>query len=256
MRFFLAILTLLFLVPTFGGQENSQKPLYRPTGKETTLIGSIFYDNEEVPEPKKIDMGADPVCAEMNRPYGRTNDLRVTDGALINAVVYVKSGGLINAYRFEVPETDVALVQKNCQFAPRVVGLRAGQKITITNHDPTVHNVHPTPRINQEWNQSYAPDSPPIWKTFSRPEQFIPVKCNQHPWERAILGVFAHPFFAVSDQFGNYEIRGLPEGAYTLVVWHEKLGEKEIEVNVVAGESRRLDFTFDELGTIRSSWQD
>ena len=68
--------------------------------------------------------------------------------------------------------------------------------------------------------------------------------------------MFAHPFFAVSDQLGNYEIRGLPEGSYTLVVWHEKLGEKEIEVNVVAGESRRLDFTFDELGTIRSSWQD
>jgi hypothetical protein len=57
--------------------------------------------------------------------------------------------------------------------------------------------------------------------------------------------VFAHPFFAVSDQLGNYEIRGLPAGTYKLVAWHEKLGEQELEITVVPGESRKIDFTFE-----------
>jgi hypothetical protein len=57
--------------------------------------------------------------------------------------------------------------------------------------------------------------------------------------------VFAHPFFAVSDQLGNYEIRGLPPGTYKLVAWHERLGEQEMEITVRPGENRRIDFTFD-----------
>jgi hypothetical protein len=82
-------------------------------------------------------------------------------------------------------------------------------------------------------------------KTFARAEALIPFKCNQHPWEKAYVAVMSHPFFAVTDESGNYEIRGLPPGTYKLVFWHEKLGEQEVELTAAAGESRRLDMTFD-----------
>jgi hypothetical protein len=55
----------------------------------------------------------------------------------------------------------------------------------------------------------------------------------------------AHPFFAVSDESGRFEIRGLPPGTYKLVVWHERLGEQELEITVTPGETRNADFTFD-----------
>lgn len=251
MRRTFAILTLLFLVSLYfsslaavqNPQDTSQKPVYHPTGNEASLTGSILVTGE-LPERFKYDMSADPVCDRLNRPQALTDDVLTSNDRLLNVFVYVESGGPLNAYHFEVPESEVVLARKNCSYTPHVLGIRVGQPFSVVNHDLTVHNTHPMPRLNQEWNMSQAPGAAPFVKPFTRPEQFIPVKCNHHPWERAIVGVFAHPFFAVSDQLGNYEIRGLPAGTYKLVAWHEKLGEQEVELTVVPGESRKIDFTF------------
>lgn len=58
------------------------------------------------------------------------------------------------------------------------------------------------------------------------------------------MSVFKHPFFAVSDLDGNFKIEGLPPGSYKITAWHEKLGEKTVEVVVVPGESKSLAFSF------------
>ena len=250
MRYAMLVLTLLFLVSLATGaafqnpQETPAQPLYRPTGTEATLVGMITV-NGEVPKPKALDMWADPVCIELNRGSDKTDFLLTNNQQLLNAFVYVKSGEPLKPYRFEVPESEVVLTHKNCRYVPHVLGIRAGQRLSIVNNDPTVHNTHPVPKLNPEWNMSQAVGSEPFIKTFRRPEQFIFIKDNQHPWEKAYLGVFDHPFFAVSDAMGNYEIRGLPPGTYKLGAWHELLGEQEIEITVTAGENRRLDFTFE-----------
>jgi len=252
MRRTIAILTLLFAVSLLfispaavqNPQESPQKPVYRPAGNEASLIGSILVKGE-TPRRIKYDMSADPVCEELNHPPALSDDVLTSDQGLLNVVVYVKSGGPLDSYRFEVPESEVVLERKKCMFVPHVLGVRVGQKLSFFSSDPTQHNTHPTPKLNPEWNQSQAPGTAPFVKAFSRPEQFIRVKCNQHPWEHAFVGVFAHPFFAVSDQLGNYEIRGLPPGTYKLVAWHERLGEQEMEITVRPGENRRIDFTFD-----------
>jgi hypothetical protein len=75
-------------------------------------------------------------------------------------------------------------------------------------------------------------------------ERLVIVKDNQHPWERAYLGVFSHPFFMVTGKDGSYTIAGLPVGEYALVAWHEKFGEQEVKVYVGAGERKNVDFTF------------
>ena len=106
--------------------------------------------------------------------------------------VYVK-GDTLKGYRFEIPDSPVVLQQRNCRFEPHVFGLRVGQPLQIINADPTVHNVHPTPKLNQEWNYSHAPDGPPMVKNFARAEVLIPIKDNQHPWERAFVAVMDHP---------------------------------------------------------------
>ena len=72
----------------------------------------------------------------------------------------------------------------------------------------------------------------------------ITVKCNLHPWMRAYLNVVSHPFFEVTGSEGSYEIRGLPAGRYLIVAVHESLGRQEASVDVEAGRSHRLDFTF------------
>jgi hypothetical protein len=241
MRFKLFILLLVSVVVSVMAQE-PEKTLYYSTGNEATVVGTITLKGTS-PKLRIIDMTADPVCQQQNRKA--LPDWIITkQGALANAFVYVK-GDTLNTYRFAVPETDVMLNQRACYFEPHVFGLQVGQSLQIINGDPTQHNVHPTPKLNQEWNQTQAADSPPMVKTFRRAEVMIPIKCNQHPWMRAYVGVLNHPYFSVSDKTGKFEIRNLPPGTYKLVVWHEIFGEQEIDVTLVPGESRSADFTFD-----------
>lgn len=251
MRYQVSLLTFLILVclrlslPAVSqtAQDSSQKPLYVPTGNEASVSGTIIVKGP-IPKPRFIDMGADPVCVVSNRKP-QTEFVIANQGRLANAFIFVKSGDPLDAYRFEVPDSGVILDQRACRFEPHVLGLRVGQTLRITNSDPTHHNVHPTPKLNQEWNLTHPPNAPPMVKTFKRAEMMIPFKCNQHPWMKAYVGVVDHPFFAVSDGLGRFEIRGLPEGTYKLAVWHEVLGDQEIEITVVPGESRNVDFTFD-----------
>lgn len=245
MRIPLLIVLLLISLRLTAAQtptESAEKPLYNASGNEATVTGAINVTGT-IPMAKRLDMSADPVCIQQNNKP-RLDDLLVRDGKVQNAFVYLKSE-FLNTHRFALPDIDVVLVQRNCYFSPRVVGMRVGQNLQVINSDPTVHNVHPTPKYNQEWNQTHPPNALPIVKTFSRAEVLIPFKDNQHPWEKAYVAVMDHPFFAVSDESGRFEIRGLPPGTYTLVVWHERLGEQELEITVAAGEIRTADFTFD-----------
>ena len=158
-------------------------------------------------------------------------------------LVYVSSSTFDN-YTCETPTSTVVLEHKGCRYEPHVLRMQAGQRLSITNSDSIQHNTHPTPKNNSEWNQTQAPGAPPILKTFQRAEVLIPFRDNHHPWEKAYVGVFSHPFFAVSDALGNYRIEGLPPGSYKITAWHEELGEKTAEVTVVPGESRFVGFTF------------
>ena len=76
------------------------------------------------------------------------------------------------------------------------------------------------------------------------PEIAIPVKCNVHPWMRAYIAVFRHPYFAVTGPEGGFELKNLPPGTYTIQAWHEKLGSLREKVTVGTNESKRLEFTF------------
>ena len=240
-----ALLLLLFIPVLLNPQTptaTSEKPLFQPTGNEATLLGVITLRGTP-PKPKITDMSADPVCQELNKKP-KLEWLITNEDKLLNAFVYVK-GDPLRAYRFELPASEVVIQHTNCEYAPRVIGLRVGQTFIVVNSDNTHHNTHPVPKVNQEWNQTQPPQSAPIVKAFRHEEALIPVKCNQHPWEKAFLGVLNHPFFAISSETGSYEIRGLPPGTYKLVGWHEAFAEQELEITLGPGETRRIDFTFD-----------
>jgi hypothetical protein len=84
-----------------------------------------------------------------------------------------------------------------------------------------------------------------LTKRFTLSEIPIPFKDNQHPWKKAYVAVFAHPFFAVSDNQGAFTIEGLPPGNYTIAAWHEEFGEKTFEIAIYPGSQQSLDINFD-----------
>lgn len=230
-----------FVLESPGQDPSSSKRAYVRTGQEATLSGTVTFTGTP-PKALKIDMSADPSCYEKN-PDPKTEWFVVSNERLANVLVYVTSNILEN-YSFEPPSSAVVMEHKGCRYEPRVLGIQARQPLSIANSDSTQHNSHPTPKNNAEWNQSQAIGSPPIVKTFERAELLIPFRDNQHPWEKAYVSVFSHPFFAVTDTNGNYKIEGLPPGSYNVVAWHERLGEKTVEVLFVPGESRHVGFDF------------
>jgi hypothetical protein len=239
--------------PSSGSDATATaSPYSGPTG---TISGIISF-NGTPPAPKKIDTTADAACGKAN-PNLMTDDTIVKDGKLANVFVYIKEGTVeggkkIGDYAWSTPTTAVQLDQKGCHYSPHVLGVQTNQKISITNSDQTQHNIHPTPKLNQEWNQTQANGAPPIEKTFTRAEVLIPVKCNQHPWMKAYIGVLRTPFFKVSGEDGAYTIQGVPPGTYTVVAWREGGAngtEKTMQVTVPANGAATADFAFGEAAT-------
>jgi hypothetical protein len=226
---------------TYSGSD--KKPYVR-TGQEVTFSGNVTFTGDP-PMARSIDTSADPVCSQAN-PKLKTEDIVTLDGALANVLVFVLNSQL-DDYTFEPVSSHATLEHNGCRYVPRVMAIRVGQPLRILNVDGTQHNTHPTPKVNAEWNQSQAIGAPAIEKVFDHPEVAIKFRDNQHPWEKAYVGVFSHPFFAVSDTSGNYKIEGLPPGKYKVVAWHETLGTKTEEVVVGAGESRLIGFNFSEV---------
>ncbi len=195
------------------------------------------------PKAKRIRMDAEPSCASKHAG-GVTDEEFVTGdgGSLGNVVVFVKEGLKGN---FAESKEAVVLDQVGCLYQPHVVAVQTNQPIEVRNSDPTTHNIHPTPSANREWNESQPQGAAPLNKSFAREELAIPVKCNVHPWMKSYIAVFKHPYFKVTGKDGKFEIKNLPPGDYTVVAWHEKLGESEPQkVTVGAKETKTVDFTF------------
>lgn len=231
---------------------------FTPKGDEGTITGTIAY-NGTPPAPKKIDASADPVCGQGN-PNLSTEDNVVKDGKMANAFVYIKDGATaagkkVTEYTFTAPSATVNLDQSGCQYKPHVMGAMVNQKLNITNSDPTQHNIHFTPKSNPDWNQSQPNGAPALTHSFARSEVLVPVKCNQHPWMKAYVGVLKHPFFAVSAEDGTFTIKGVPPGTYTVAAWKEGGAtgtEKTMSVTVPASGSVKADFAFGEAAIASS----
>ena len=229
---------LVLLLP--HQEASPTKTPYKSTGNEATLVGAVSVKGQ-TSKPVRIDMSADPDCLPNGQAF---TEYVVRNGdKLENVFIYFKSGEALRLLSFETPTAPVVLHRRNCRFAPRVVGVRVNQPLSIENNDLTFHNTHPMPKLNREWNKSQLPNSSLVEK-FERAEFAIPFRCNQHPWEKAYVAVFDHPFFATSDAFGRYQIGAIPAGRYQVIAWHEKLGEQEAEITLVPGEVRNLDFVF------------
>ena len=81
-------------------------------------------------------------------------------------------------------------------------------------------------------------------RTFTSPEVMVPFKCDVHGWMNAYVGVLDHPYFAVSDGSGTFEISTLPPGDYVIEAWHEELGTQTQNVTVGEQETVEISFTF------------
>jgi plastocyanin len=197
------------------------------------------------PKNADIKMNADPVCIKQTANAPQTQETYIVgkDGkSLANVFVYVKEG-LSPDYSFDVPTESAKIDQQNCRYHPHVFGMRVGQKLEIVNSDPTLHNIHAVPKANTEFNNGQPIQGMKMDHTFTAKEVMVPFKCDVHGWMNAYVGVLDHPFFAVTDDEGKFDIKGLPPGTYTIEAWHEKAGTTTQSVTIGASETKEVPFT-------------
>lgn len=246
----LSLLTTLSLLVLIAGCDQTQKPPSATTAepqKPTAVvdkstagsISGVITFKGAVPKMPMLDMSSDPACPPDPQP---PDVVLVKNGKLANVFVYVKDADRLGA--FPAPDNPVVMDQKGCHYMPHVLGLMVGQPLKIMNTDRAEHNIHTMPRNNTAWNESQTPSGQPIIKTFPHPEIMMPVECNQHPWMTMYINVLAHPFFAVSNTDGSFEITDLPPGDYTVVAVHEKYGEQMMKISVPAKQNATANFVF------------
>jgi hypothetical protein len=183
----LGIAILILIAPSFDVATSQEKPIYKPTGSDGTIVGTISFLGAP-PDPYRIDTSADPACTLVS-PKLFTDWVVVTNHKLANVLVYIR-GDSLNLYSFETPTSYVTLDHRGCRYLPHVLGLQTQQTLKVVNRDPTVHNTHVVAKDNPEWNQSQPPGSADLETRFASPEVFFRIKDNQHPWENAYVMFF------------------------------------------------------------------
>ncbi len=215
-------------------------------GLSTSLIagdvtGKVVFEGNP-PAPTRLRMDADKVCARAHTSPVMGEEVVVNkNGTLKNVLVYVKDG--LGGKKFDPPATKLVLDQIGCIYKPHVFGIMAGQELEILNSDPTLHNVHSLSKANPQFNQAMPMKGMKLTKKFDKVETFK-VKCEVHPWMGAYIGVFNHPYFDVTDDNGNFTLKGLPAGEYTIETWHEKYGTQTMKVSVGATDKKTVDFKY------------
>jgi plastocyanin len=231
-KLFLSVFISFFLV----------LPALQPTARAAVVSGKVLFEGQAPVE--KIKLEADPNCQVMH-PDGIASDEVIvnSNGTLKDVFIYVKEG--VGGKTFETPKTPVVFDQKGCQYSPKVFGIRVNQPLEILNSDNTLHNVHSLAQINQAFNLGMPIQGMKLKKTFTKSEVMVKVKCEVHPWMHAYVGVLDHPFFAVSNEGGTFEIKNLPPGQYVIEAWHAKYGSQVQNVTVASdSDTQNISFQY------------
>ncbi len=249
-RVFVSILVLAVAAACGGGEDPSDPMSAAPTGPAAApldpatagnVTGMVVLEGTP-PDPERIRMNADPVCVR-EATNTETEYYMVGDGgSLGNVFVYVKEG--LGGLSFPTPSEPVTLEQRGCRYIPHVFGIQVGQTLEILNGDPTLHNIHATPALNDEFNTGQPIQGMKFERVFTMPEVMVPFKCDVHGWMNAHVGVLDHPYFAVSDGSGTFDISTLPPGDYVIEAWHEELGTQTQNVTLGEQETVEISFTF------------
>jgi plastocyanin len=211
------------------GSNANESPAAATQGAATLGSGTIKGVVKLIgTPPTRAMIKNEPCCPGATKELKDETVVVNDNNTLANVLLYLEG----------VPASDgsgrapATLDQKDCSYVPHVLAVQVGQTLRVHSDDPTLHNVHYNASANPAGNFAMTSAGAEKNVTFKKAE-FIRVKCDVHPWMTAYVGVFGHPFFAASTVgAGDWKIEKVPAGKYTLVAWHEQLGEVRRPVEV------------------------
>jgi plastocyanin len=210
---------------TFNGDPPAQKVLVAKDSKDAK-DAAICAKNEIKAERLVVDSGSKGVK---------------------NVIVYIPKPTAVNPEAKSAKASQTVLFdQKGCVFEPHVLAAMVGQKIDLKSSDPVSHNINCKVQ-NNGFNEAVAPQGEIKKQPIAPARQPGIVICDIHNWMSAYWLVLDNPYFAVTDDKGNFEIKNAPAGTQKVVVWQEATGNVTPsagqEVTIGAGSDTTQDFT-------------
>lgn len=170
--------------------------------------------------------------------------------ARTDAVIYLTGEGLQEASGpTGSSPVSTLLDQIDYTFVPRVLPTVAGTELTFHNSDSELHNIHTYAkgrRANRMFNRGQPPAST-FTSTFARPDSIL-VLCDIHSQMIAHILVLVNHYYAMPEEDGSYLIAGIPPGRYQLTAWHEMFDRVSVPIEILSGETARVDVTFGGAG--------
>ena len=233
--------------PAPTGQEASEQKAVSPAPEPPApaqadadgrgaIVGRVVFDGDR-PQPQALTVSKDvEVCGKTQKfPEAL---LVGPDRGIKNAVVFLRT--MAGGTSLSLPASNPVIDQRDCVYAPHVLLVPAGATVDIKNSDGILHNIHTYSEKNPAFNTAQPKFKKIISKTFVQPE-IIRVTCDVHDWMTAWVVVQDHPYYALTDATGAFQLGDVPPGEYELRVWHEALGEHSRSVSVSADQSAAVE---------------
>lgn len=150
-----------------------------------------------------------------------------------NVLVYIE--GIADAKNRS--SSTLILENNKCRFHPHVLAGMLGDFVEIKNSDPLLHNTHLKLEGNTFLNVVLPPNGKDIKKEFVQGGT-VSVKCDAHPFMHATIYIRDNPWFALTDNYGNFRISDVPPGKYKVKIVGEGYLETEKEVTIGGGEKK------------------
>lgn len=235
--------------------EETKEPTATPTTETPTapvtsggvgdFTGTVTLKDEAPKLAPLVAMGANvadkATCSAVEVP----NESLVVDSAskgIQNVFVYLAKAPP-GAQPIAPPEKQI-FDQKGCRFLPHAMIVRTKVPLLVLSEDDVAHNTHTFPNRNSVFNSVIGKKERkgvPVNYTQSEQEP-IEVKCDYHPWMKAYHLPIDHGYAAITNEKGEFSIKGLPAGSYTFKVWHEAAGplERAYKISIKGGENPRV----------------
>ena len=203
---------------------------------ETGALAGKVTLNGLAPKLANLPVTRDMKICGNNKP---DESLLVSQGGVKNAVVWFP--GVPVPADSKPPKEK--LDQQQCLFIPHVLAAPVGSTVDVVNSDKALHNVRA--QAGEEKLLNYAMPIPGhVVPTKLKKEGVFKVSCDVHPWMRAWLLVLPTAAYAITGEDGKYRIEGIPPGKHKVKIWHERLGEREAQVDIQAGQTAAHDVQY------------
>jgi hypothetical protein len=209
------------------------KPAAGNADSWSTLKGRLVYAGPTVPERKELKVDKDqPHCLANGPILDREWIVNKENRGVKDVFVWLAvdpTGQLktlpIHPDLKAAPKEPVVIDQPHCMFEPYSNVMREGQQVIVKNSSPIAHNANyaGSPTKNPG-NNSIVPAGQQIAISLKADRMPVRLSCNIHGWMKGFIGVYDHPYFALTDANGNFELKLAPAGQFRLYIWHDPVG--------------------------------